>query len=276
MGTPRLAVCVIGAIIAGAGCGSSGGGTTLPPAPSGTVVSIQVNSQGPTIFLGAPETFTAIATYSSGGTQAITGGLWGTDNPAIAIADATGKVIPQGNGNVTVFVDFQGVRGTKAMRVLPSYAGTWLGNYTVASCTQTGGFADQNLCAQLSPGQVAGFFFQFAQVADTLSGYTGLGQLPIGSTTFTASVALDGSVSFTTQLFVSTLEIDMAWSLTSVVAGVINGTVTETWQDSATPGQMVVVGNIQPPTRQAAASVQRAGGRARGWSRSDAIAAIRR
>ncbi|HUL74583.1 MAG TPA: hypothetical protein VLT86_15850 [Vicinamibacterales bacterium] len=268
---------VAGALTLAIACGSSGGtgATVLPAVPSGTVVSIQVNSQGPTVFLGAAETFTAIATYSSGGTQTITNGTWSTDMLTVAVAEAsTGKVTGVGNGDVTVSVDFQGVRGSKTIRVLPNYTGTWLGSYTVASCTPTDGFADQTFCAQLTSAQPGpGFFFQFAQTADTLTGYTGLGQVPIGSTPFTSSIAADGSVSFTTQLFVATLEIDMTWSLTSVVPGIINGHVTETWQDSTITGQMVVEGTIIPPSRVAAASAARAGAPARFHSIADVIAA---
>jgi hypothetical protein len=275
MGIRHRAVCAIGTLAFAVGCGGGGGGgssAVLPAAPSGTVVSIQVTSSGPAVFLGTPETFSAIATYSSGGTQTIVGGVWSTDNGTIAIVDATGKFIPEGNGEVTVFIDFQGVRGSKKIRVLPNYAGLWIGSYTVTSCTQTDGFADGNLCSNFV-GQAPQFFFQFTQATDTLSGYTGLGRLPIGSTIFTATIDLDGSVAFTTQFFIGTTEIDVAWSLTCAVAGVINGTVSQTWQDSTVTGQMVVAGDIHNPAKQAVARVQNLGGLRPTLSLAEAIAA---
>ena len=64
----------------------------------------------------------------------------------------------------------------------------------------------------------------------------------------------DGSLTFTPQVFVGTVQIDLVWHLTSVLPNVINGTVTQTWTDVTTPGQMVVEGALQSPTKQSAAS----------------------
>ena len=147
------------AAIAAIGCGSSdnsGDNNTTPPAPSGTIVSIAVNSSAPTMFLEASETFTAVATYTGGATQTVTGGAWATDASAVAQVDAsTGRVVALSNGEATISFDYQGVRGSKHVRVLPNYGGSWdgIGKYTIASCTQTEGFADTNVCGNFGVGQ---------------------------------------------------------------------------------------------------------------------------
>jgi len=240
---------VLAAAIYAIGCGSSGGtNNAAPPAPSGTVASIAVNSSGPTLFLGASETFTAVATYTSGATQAVTGGAWSSDAPAVALVDSTGRVTSATNGEVTISVDFQGTRGSKKVRVLPNYGGNWLGNYTIVSCTPTDGFVDKNLCGNFNVGKTFQYGLQLTQNADVVSGLTLIGVL--GSTTVSASVNADGSLTLTPQIFVGTVSIDLVWTLTCPQANAIGGTVTETWTDAATPGRMVIAGALQRPTKQ--------------------------
>jgi hypothetical protein len=240
------------AAIAAIGCGSSGGNTQMPPAPSGTIVSIAVTSSAPTMFLGASETFSAVATYTSGATQALTAGAWTTDAPTVAQVDSAGRVTGVGNGEVTISFDYQGVHGATHIRVLPNYAGSWLGNYTILSCTPTEGFADQNVCNSFNVGQTFQYRLQLTQTADVVNGQTIVGQL--GSTNATSTVNADGSLTLTPQVFVGTVKIDLVWNLTCVLPNIINGTLTQTWMDLATPGQMVIEARLQSPTRLSAAS----------------------
>lgn len=253
MGRMRWLVwCAAAIMTIGCGGGGNAGNDQMPPAPSGTIVSIAVTSSAPTLFLGATETFSAVATYTSGATQTLTGGAWTTDAPAVATVDGTGRATGVANGEVTISIDDQGVRGSKHVRVLPNYGGSWIGNYTVVSCTPTEGFADQNVCGNFNAGQTLQYRLQFTQTADVVSGLTIIGLL--GSTTTSSIVNTDGSLTFMPQLFVGTVQIDLIWNLTSVLPNVINGTVTQTWVDTTTPGQMVVEGALQSPTRQSAVS----------------------
>lgn len=253
MGRMRwFAACAAAVMTLGCGGGGNAGNEPLPPAPSGAIVSIAINSSAPTVFLGATETFSAVATYTSGATQTVTGGAWTSDAPAVVGVDGRGQVIGLANGEATISIDYQGVRGSKHIRVLPNYGGSWIGNYTVVSCTNTEGFADQNVCGNFNVGQTFQYRLQFTQTADVVSGLTAIGL--IGSTTTSSTVNADGSLTFTPQVFVGTVQIDLTWHLTSVVPNVINGTVTQTWTDVTTPGQMVVEGALQSPTKQSASS----------------------
>lgn len=247
----RTAMFVLMTIVT-IGCGSSGSSDSnnnaMPPAPSGTIVSIAVNSSGPTLFLGASETFTAVATYTSGATQTLTTAAWSTDAPAVALVDSAGHVTTVSNGEVTIAADYQGMHASKHVRVLPNYAGIWIGNYTIVSCTPTDGFADKNLCGSFNVGQTFQYGLQLTQNADVVSGLTIIGLL--GSSTTSGTVSTDGSLTLTPQIFVGTVEIDLVWKLTCAQANAIGGTVTETWTDTTTPGQMVIEGALQRPTRQ--------------------------
>ncbi len=233
-----------------AACGSGGGTTTTPPAPSGTVVAISVSSSGPTVFLGIPETFTAVATLSTGATENLAVGAWSSSAPSIAVVETnTGKVTSVANGEVTVSVDYQGVRGSKAVRVVPNYAGNWFGMYVVTSCTQTDGFADTNVCSGFPVGQTFQYGLQLSQTADVVSGHTTIGVLQTNE--FTANVGLDGAMSFTATVFVGTLKIDVLWNLASTQPGIITGSLAQNWQDQSMAGEMDVAGSLRPPTRQA-------------------------
>lgn len=269
----RRLMCVFGVLIAATGCGSDS--SSLPATPSGSVVSVAVNSSAPTMFLGGSETFIAVATYSGGESQTVTGGAWSTDTPSVAQVEVqSGRVVAVANGNATISVTYQGLHGSKQIRVLPNYGGNWLGNYFIASCTQTEQFADQNVCGSFNVSQAFQYTLQFTQAADVVSGLTTIGLL--GSTSSSSQVGADGSLAFTTQIFVGTVSINLAWALTSTQANVINGSVTQTWTDSTTTGQMVIVGNLQPPAKQSPslARTLKMGGPRR--SLAEAVAAVRR
>ena len=248
----RTATFVLSAAIAAisaANCGGSSSSTAPPaPTPSGTIVSIAVNSSGPTLFLGSAETFTAVATYTSGETQTLAGGIWSSDAAAVAVVDSAGRVTSVTNGDVTISVEYQGMRASKHIRVLPNYGGTWVGNYIIVSCTQTEGLADQNLCGTFTVGQAFQYHLLFTQTADVVTGSTAIGLL--GSTTVSATIGADGSLTFTPQTFVGTVQIDYVWNLTFAQPNALGGTVMHTWVDATTPGQVVVQGTLQRPTKQ--------------------------
>lgn len=67
--------------------------------------------------------------FSDGTTQAVTTGAWGSEQTTIATVDgSTGRVTVVSSGDATIFVNFEGVRGTKLIAVRPNYQGNWLGS----------------------------------------------------------------------------------------------------------------------------------------------------
>jgi len=86
---------------------------------------------------------------SDGSTKAVIGGVWGVDDPRVATVETTtGEVTIVGSGMVNVFVDYEGKQGSKAIRGLPNYQGTWTGSYRISSCSSTGDF-DLSGCRRL-------------------------------------------------------------------------------------------------------------------------------
>jgi hypothetical protein len=114
----------------------------------------------------------------SDGTTRTVSGTWGTDAPTVATAEATtGRVTAVGSGSVTVFVDYQGHRGTRLIRGLPNFQGAWSGSYAVRSCTQSGQIAAAKLCDAFQPNRVFPTNLSLTQDADRVQGRFFLGTL---------------------------------------------------------------------------------------------------
>ncbi len=247
-------VSVMGLAVGALACGGGGGGT--PTAPTPTPTSITVTSSAGHMFLGASETFTAVITMSNGTTQAVSGGVWGTDAAAVAtVVAGTGAVSAVGSGEVTIYVDAQGIRGSKRVRVLPRYQGIWQGTYTVTSCTETGAFIDVELCAntlQVGNSLPAAINFM-TQNVDNVSGQTALGQ--VISDQFLATVGPDGRVTVTVSgsLPGLTIRIGQTWQLTMPRADQLTGTLQQVWTDPTITGQLVLQATLSTWAKVSAA-----------------------
>lgn len=263
----RLAVLAM--LTIGAACGGDGGGSSTRP--SATITSISVTSSGATLLLGSTETFTATATRSDGSTQSVTGGAWGTDAPGVATATNTGAVTGVGSGEVTVFVDASGVRGTKRIRVLPNYQGNWIGSYVITSCSQTGQMASADACGtSLGVNSVLPLTFQFTQDGTTLSGRTALGQ--ILSDSFSAPIEVSGRASILVQARSGTFTITQAWALSISAPGRIEGEVEVVFRDAVLTGSITLRARLINTNLQATA-VMPAG--VSGWGLEDLKRVIR-
>jgi hypothetical protein len=166
----------------------------------------------------------------------------------VATVNATsGLVTSVATGEVTIFVDAQGVRGSKRITVVKNYTGIWSGNYSVTACTQTGDFATINLCATLSVGSELPVAFNLTQTGSTVSGQTALGMLI--SQTFTTTAAPGGALSFQAQYVQDTLRVAQQWQLNVSAAGLLAGTVVQTWTETSLLGQAVVSGTMLTVTK---------------------------
>lgn len=263
--------CVVSAFVVLGACG----GKDSPTATTPTVVSITISSSGGTLVLGITETFTATAVMSNGSSQPLTGGTWGTDAPAVATVNpSTGVVTSVATGEVTVFVDSQGVRGTKRITVVKSYQGTWSGTYTITACTQTGDFAAVNLCGILATNPTPPVALNLTQTGSTISGQTALGQLV--SSPFTTTAGPGGALTFQALYIQDTLRITQAWQLNVTAAGLLAGTVVQTWTESTLLGQAVVSGTMLNVTKTAGDQAQELRSDAGIKSLADALVAVRR
>jgi hypothetical protein len=261
-------LCVVSAFVVLASCG--GGGTPTGP----TLTSITINSTGAFLMLGLTETFTATATLSNGTTQAVTGGTWGSDAAAVAtVGSTTGLVTTVARGDVTIFVDSQGIRGSKKITVVPNYQGIWSGRYVVNNCSQTGGFVTANLCAStLAVGADLPVAFNLTQTGGTITGQTALGG--IVSQQFNTTAVAGGGLVFQVLAIFGSTQISQAWQLNAAVPGLLTGTVTQTWTDPTVGGQMVVGATLLTVTKSSAQPLSLRSEGQRG-SLAEAAAAVR-
>jgi len=229
-------------------CGSS----SPAPAPTPTTTGIAVNSSGSQVFLGASEVFTATATLSNGTNTAVSSGTWSSDAPNVAPVDGTGRVSGSASGSANISVDYQGKRGTKAIRVVPNYQGGWVGAYTVGSCTDTLQFLTTSFCNTVFPvSSVLPFGFAFSQTGTTLSGSTHLGG--IASNFATAPVQNDGSVQLPAVAIFGTTTFTETWNFNMPQPGRIAGTLHLVVTDSVVTGSSTMDATLSNTTPQSLA-----------------------
>jgi hypothetical protein len=272
-------VCALTGAIVLASCSKSS--PSSPGTPDPTPTSITVSSTGANLFLGSTETFTATVALSNGTVQPLTGGVWGTDAGSVAtVVTATGAVTGVSSGEATIFVDSQGIRGSKRIAVLPNYAGVWgddVNGYSVTSCTQTGDWVAEDVCGiGFTVGSRWPVAFNFQQSNRTVTGLTALGG--VLSSGFTGTIAANGSLPFQAVGTISgdglNISFNQTWQLNITQASRLDGTVVATITDPSLSGQAVVSGTLLGVGRAGAANVSSLRPVRTGSSLRETIAAV--
>jgi hypothetical protein len=146
-------------------------------------------------MIGATETFSAFAVGADGNGAPVTA-TWTTDSPTVATVSPQGVATALSAGVATITAGYQGLRANRALRVIPSYAGSWLGGYRATTCTGT----DPTFCANdhapgATTGQVAVFL---TQLGDQVTGFVFLfdgENVPVsGMIAVTGDLSLQGEV----------------------------------------------------------------------------------
>lgn len=221
------------------------GGSTAPEPPSVTVTSITVTSLSTMLKVGQTETFTATANMSNGTTQAATG-TWSSNNSGVATVNAAGLVNIMGSGNATITMSYSGKTGSKNIRGLPDYQGTYIsGTYTIASCSCSGDFT--GACDELPNGTVMPIEMNLMQTTDMVSGTIFLGSL---TATMSGQIAADGELVMTGQItgtdpFIITVVLD----LNSIAPGQLTGGLSQNWTAPGYSGSMLLAGILSPLAR---------------------------
>jgi hypothetical protein len=151
-----------------AGCG---GNPTIPdPTPGqGAATSVAIAAGVDLMKLKATGTFGLTATYSNGSTGSVQG-TWRADNPSVATVDNTGRVSAAGAGETNIVAEFQGLRATQPLRVVPDYQGRWNGDYSVTRCSADGDWERGNFCAEFAPADLFVLTMGLTQNRDVVNG----------------------------------------------------------------------------------------------------------
>jgi hypothetical protein len=204
---------------------------------------------------------TATATFSNGSSSPIASGF-GTDTPSVATVSSTGGVTGVSIGDVTIFVDYQGMRASKRMRVLPGYGGTFVGTYAVGTCVATGGFFStdpaENFCTEFTTGRQLSIAMQSAQSAD-LTAVTGQFALGNAVGTGTGTISSAGTLTYSGAIAFAgdTTRMDLRnWTATSPTPGRIAGSFEMVWTDSTVTGSGIITATNMDMIRQSASFSQ--------------------
>ena len=209
-----------------AACSSDGGGT----APAPVIVAPTISTPNTMIYIGQSVQFSA----TGGGTI-----RWGGDAPQVATVDqTTGRVTGVGTGRVTIWAENEGGRTTRLLRGLPSYAGSWRGNYTIQDCQSIGDFAAGGFCGSFFRGQSLNTRYELSQTDDRVTGPFALGDL---TGTFNPSTVAENG------------QLPMTGGLSS---GGTSVTIENLRFESATPG--VITGQFEQLCQVAFAGAGRA------------------
>jgi hypothetical protein len=135
---------------------------------------------------------------------------------------------------------------------IPNYAGTWTGTYTITGCTQQGGMALVNICADM--GSSMPYQFNFQQSGSSVTGSFMMGSINFPSTGGT--VASDGSLPLQATTIRNGVTIIVNWALRNAGGPnpVITGTVTSAWTSTTLSGQTNIAGTMASSIRGGAAS----------------------
>ena len=237
---PSLALV---AVVAGAAvaCGSSTASSLTAPTNVGSITGLILSVNPPGV--GATATAIATVSLSTGSNVAISTGFT-SDTPSVATVTSAGVVTGVSIGDVTISVDYLGFKATKKIRILPFYNGVFFGSYTIDTCTETAGFADDPTQALLPCSAYAArgalqIGFSNAQSAD-LTSITGL--FAFGNVTGpgAGSVSPAGVMSYTGSLTAGARTLTLQnFNITSPSPGHIAGTFKAVWTDAVLTGSQV-------------------------------------
>jgi hypothetical protein len=153
----------------GACGGNGGGGPTTPSAPMPTLPGLSITPATDLIKIKASETFTANATFSDGSSRSVQA-TWGSDNLSLVAIDSTGRATGVAPGLATIYADYQGMRATRLLRVVPDYQGTWQGDFSVTGCRDEGDWT--GVCQQAPNGTLWALTLGITQTRDSVTGTT--------------------------------------------------------------------------------------------------------
>ena len=247
----RVLSLAIVVVLVSIGCGDDG--PTAPTAP--TVSSIVVAPANPSapVFIGQTVQFTATSTLSDGQMQ--TGhGTWGSDNTNVATVDQTGMVTAVAAGEATIFVDIN-PRGSFRMRVLPEFDGSWLGNWIVSACVESGAFV-ATICvpAAFPIGDVFPLGATFVQDLASVNATLAFGNLASTSSgTITTGGLLPLSTAPITPAFPPVSTELQNWKSQADTPGLLTGSFQAVFIAAGLAGSATVTGQLQNVSKQATA-----------------------
>lgn len=226
------AALLLGPLVACGGSKEPGPG----PGPSPSVTSIAISPGTDMLKIKGTENYVATAAYSNGTTATVTP-TWRSDNPAVLTIEGGGRATANASGTATIIAEHEGRSGTKLVRVVPDYGGSWRGYMSLRNCQGDGAWAAG--CAEIAPGDLDTISMAVTQQGAGITATLDLGGFagPV-----TGSIAMDGALSVT-GTYSTTMDgfpIDIAvveWQTMSTDNARMTGRASFTMRSSVAPGQ---------------------------------------
>lgn len=222
------------------GCGES---PTTPQNPSTpTVVSIAVTSASGILKIGQTETFTAMAQMSDG-TQKAASGTWSSNDTNVAqVNSSSGSVTIVGAGTANITMTYSGMTGSKAIRGIPDFQGTWMGNYIVVSCAATEDWETAGFCGTFPPGLNLPISMTFDQTDDTVGGTVHIGPNVVDITS--GQIAANGELSINAMFVNGDASIEISSTLSSTTPGHADGSLFQRFTNATRLGDAQLLSHI--------------------------------
>jgi hypothetical protein len=229
-GMKLLQVLVLLVAAAGAACNSK---DSTPGSPSETVTALAISPATDFLKLKATERFTVNASLGGGTTRAVTP-RWSSDTASVATVDSGGLVTAVATGSATIIADYEGLRATRLIQVLPDYAGRWTGDFVVESCSVSGSFLPQ-WCTQIRTLPALPARLDLVQTRSAISGSWTLQEDATGP--ITGNVAANGVLALQGNVIRGGITTTISsWESLTTDNLSMSGSFTLTWRASGLSG----------------------------------------
>jgi len=152
----------------------------------------------------------------------------------VATVNASGLVTIVGAGTANIIMTQSGRTGSKNIRGVPDYQGTWgQGTYMVDSCTQTGDFATGGFCDVFPSGTLLPITLIMTQTTDTVNCNVLLGGLAFSASN---TIAVNGQLTLVGTITSETVSVNVTIVLQQTTPGQLTGTLVQLWTDTTMVG----------------------------------------
>jgi hypothetical protein len=239
--------CVLFAACLFIACGDDSPANS-PTAPSASAVSsVTVSLQNDTMYLGLVQQATA-STVPPG-----LAGTWASMNPAVASVDSSGGIRGVSSGSTEITYTVGATVGRAALRVVPEYAGTWVGSYSVTGCTDTGIFTRLDFCKNFNrTGLDVAMRATWTQSGTEVVGRIGIAPNWPDSEANTGRIEANGRMVFGATITLDDFTIRATWDLNSTERGIVvpASSLLEEWRLAGESGEGRVTASLRELRRQ--------------------------
>jgi hypothetical protein len=159
-------IAVVVLIALAAGC--QGKNPAAPSQSAAQIVTGLVINGVDAVVTGSVNSYTLTATLSDGTTRAVTP-TWTSSRTDVASVDSAGRLDGLSHGATTLTASYMGGTASKTVQVVNNYGGTWVGQYVIKACDQSGYFERAGCESSGRVGQVLPITLALSQTGSTKS-----------------------------------------------------------------------------------------------------------